>query len=72
MVVVVEEHLPNGGLFSAVLEINARNRVISNTFQLSLPNSYATNYGTQKEHWLKSDLDGTSIANYLMSLNSTK
>jgi transketolase C-terminal domain/subunit len=72
MVVVVEEHLPNGGLFSAVLEINARNRVNSNTFQLSLPNSYATNYGTQKEHWLKSGLDGASIANFLISLNSTK
>ena len=72
MLVVVEEHLPNGGLFSAVLEINARNRVNSNTFQISLPNSYATNYGTQKEHWLKSGLNGASISNFLMSLNSTK
>jgi transketolase len=70
-ILVIEEHLPNGGLFSMILEIIVRAGLCPKISQLSLPNEYASNYGTQREHLIKAGLDGASISNYIIS-NFTK
>ena len=70
-ILVIEEHLPNGGLFSMILEIIVRAGLCPKISQLSLPNEYASNYGTQREHLVKAGLDGASISNYIIS-NFTK
>jgi transketolase len=64
---IIEEHLPNGGLFTTVVEILARHNIVKNVFQLSLANQYATKYGSQKEHWEKAGLDSKSIIKSIKS-----
>lgn len=64
---IIEEHLPNGGLFTTVVEILARQNIFKNLYQLSLPNQYATKYGSQKEHWEKAGLDSKSIIKSIKS-----
>lgn len=66
--IVVEEHLPVGGLFSSIADIIVKNNLNVKVHQLCLPNSYAVNYGTQKEHWRKAGLDSKSIAKYVVSI----
>jgi transketolase len=65
IIFTVEEHLPNGGLFSAISEVIVRNHLTTRVYQLSLPNSYAEKYGTQKEHWKMAGLDGSAIAEFI-------
>jgi transketolase len=62
---VVEEHLPSGGLFSIVAENFLRTNTKSRVFHLSLPNEYASNYGNQKEHWGKAGIDSKSISDFI-------
>lgn len=62
---IVEEHLPSGGLFTAISEIIIRHHLTTRVYQLSLPNAYAEKYGTQKEHWKMAGLDGVSVAEFI-------
>jgi transketolase len=50
-VIVVEEHLPTGGLFTAVVEANARAGRSMRVFHASLPSAFAQRYGSQRDHW---------------------
>tara|TARA_Y200000002_G_scaffold375016_1_gene376635 strand:+ start:426 stop:1352 length:927 start_codon:yes stop_codon:yes gene_type:complete len=61
-VLVVEEHLPNGGLWTSVIESLMRRGVHRAIAQISLPAGYAQTYGSQRDHWVASGLDGPSIA----------
>ena len=66
--VVVEEHLPHGGLSTAIAEIMAPVNCNARLRSLTLPNQYASNYGSQREHQVASKLtsDGIveSVQNY--------
>jgi transketolase len=66
--VVIEEHLPNGGLFSSVAEVLVRNNLYPNTYQISLKNKYSENYGNQLEHWRQSGLDSRGIYKFILDL----
>lgn len=48
---VVEEHLPDGGLWTAVVEAMMRAGSQHAIHQVSLPAGYARRYGSQADHW---------------------
>ncbi len=58
---VVEEHIPSGGLTSAVADVLSEIGFPSPLHRLTLPHEYATNYGSQAEHWRLHDLDAEGI-----------
>ena len=66
--VVVEEHLPHGGLTTAIAEIMAPVNCKARLRSATLPNRYASKYGSQREHQIASNLtsDGIveSVKNY--------
>jgi transketolase len=64
-ILIVEEHLPTGGLFTAVAEIAVKDNLSPKILHASLPNEYASKYGTQFEHWVAAGLDSQSIARML-------
>jgi transketolase len=59
--VVVEEHLPHGGLSTAIAEIMASVNCKARLRSLSLPNRYASKYGSQREHQVVSKLTSDGI-----------
>ena len=59
--VVVEEHLPHGGLSTAIAEIMAPMNCKARLRSLSLPNQYASKYGSQREHQVVSKLTSDGI-----------
>lgn len=61
-VIVTEEHLPTGGLFTAVVEANARAARAMRVFQASLPSAFAQRYGSQRDHWHLHGLTSTGLA----------
>ena len=66
--IVVEEHLPHGGLTTAIAEIMAPVNCKARLRSATLPNRYASKYGSQREHQIASNLtsDGIveSVKNY--------
>ncbi len=58
---VVEEHIPSGGLASAVADVLSEIGFPTPLHRLTLPNEYATNYGSQAEHWHLHGLDAEGI-----------
>ena len=58
---VVEEHIPRGGLSSRVAETVAERRLDVLTHKLTLGNSFAHAYGSQQEHWGHQHLDASGI-----------
>lgn len=64
-VFVVEEHLPEGGLWTTIVETAMRLDVHPRILQVSLPREYAQNYGTQAEHWKACGLDASSLARFI-------
>ncbi len=62
VLLVVEEHLPTGGLTTAVSEIVASRVSMARVSSLSLPNAYASTYGSQQEHLEQSGLTSFGIA----------
>ena len=65
---VVEDHLPNSGMFSVICEINARKRLNKNVFSLA-PNEYTLDVGGSPDYFHKKykiDTNGIlqSISNF--------
>ena len=60
--IVVEEHLPSGGLATAVSDAVAGEFGLGRVVRMTLPPAYATAYGSQREHWMKAGLTPTNIA----------
>lgn len=58
---VVEEHIPQGGLTTAVANVLSEIGFSSPLHRLTLPPAYATKYGAQAEHWRMHDLDSEGI-----------
>lgn len=67
---VVEEHIPTGGLGSAVAEVIAAYSPRSRLSHIHLPARYATNYGSQRDHWAAEGLTASGIADRVLSLVS--
>jgi transketolase len=63
LVVTVEEHIPTGGLGTAVAELMAEHPGQGGTRlrRLSLPHAYAHEYGSQSDHWAANGLDAEGI-----------
>lgn len=59
---VVEEHLPSGGLWTAIVEAAARNGSSGNIHQASLPEGFASAYGSQIQHWDRAGLSQDRLA----------
>jgi transketolase len=68
VLVTVEEHLPTGGLGTAVAEIVAGSSQQVVFSRMSLPGHYATKYGSQSDHWHSAGLDAAGIASRVRSL----
>lgn len=65
---VVEEHIPQGGLSAAVANVLSEIGFSSLLHRLTLPNAYATNYGAQAEHWQMHGLDAEGIRQKISEL----
>ena len=61
---VVEEHLPEGGLWTSLVEVAARNAIRCHVHHASLPRSYASNYGSQYDHWDACGLSSRCLAQH--------
>ena len=61
VVVIVEEHVPTGGLTTAVSEIIATRVERARVVRLSLPATYASAYGSQQEHLVNHGLTAPGI-----------
>lgn len=65
---IVEEHISTGGLFTAVVEANARRGDVPRVLQISLPRGFAQNYGSQRDHWHRHGLTADGIASHIQNL----
>ena len=61
-VLVVEEHVPSGGLWTALVEVTMRNQISTSISQRALPSTYASSYGSQSDHWGLARLNAHGIA----------
>jgi len=69
----VEEHVPRGGLFTQLLhELVQLHKTTENVYQISLPSTFASNYGSQEDHLALNGLTGPQIANQLKYLLAQK
>ncbi len=68
VLLVVEEHLPTGGLTTAVSEIVATGVGQARVMRLGLPPMYASAYGSQREHWESHGLTSTGIASSITQI----
>jgi transketolase len=64
--VVVEEHLPSGGLASAIADVVASGDGRSRVVRLTLPAAYANGYGAQRDHWESAGLTAPAIAKAIL------
>lgn len=65
---VVEEHLPSGGLASAVADVLAERGSSARLHRATLPARYADRYGSQQEHWSLHGIDAAGITARVRSL----
>lgn len=68
VLLVVEEHIPTGGLGSAVAEVIAAHTSRARLSHIHLPARYATNYGSQRDHWDAEGLTASGISERVLSL----
>jgi transketolase len=67
-VIVAEEHIPQGGLFSRILHIaHSENLETRKMVHSSLPFKYLHNYGSQKEHFRAHNLDAVGLVSIAMT-----
>jgi transketolase len=59
--VVVEEHIPNGGLASAIADVLIDEGLRTNFRRITLPANYSENYGTQRDHWAMHSMDARGL-----------
>lgn len=51
-IIVVEEHIPRGGLFTQLLhDFQTKKIEVGKLDQISLTNKFSHNYGSQEDHW---------------------
>ena len=67
-ILVVEEHLPNGGLWTSIVEAAMRAGVNRHVNQASLPNGFAQKYGSQLDHWEACGLSSEGLAGRIIAL----
>ena len=68
VVLVVEEHIPSGGLWTRVVELLNRRDLPRVIHQASLPNRYAESYGSQRDHWQAANLTSEAITERIAQL----
>ena len=66
--VVIEEHIPQGGLSSAVANLLAKTGFLPPLTCITLPNSYSSKYGSQTDHWGLHGMDAEGIASTILEL----
>jgi transketolase len=68
VILIAEEHVPNGGLWTSVVELLARSGSCKRIFHACLPSGYAQTYGTQRDHLNSSGLHSSSLADSIITL----
>jgi transketolase len=73
IIIVAEEHIPRGGLFTQLLTEFYKNKISSkNIAHFSLPENFSHNYGSQLEHFSSNSLTGIDMADYVKNVLSTR
>jgi deoxyxylulose-5-phosphate synthase len=69
IIIVAEEHIPRGGLFTQLLiEFYRKKLSTKNITHFSLPENFSHNYGSQLDHFSSNSLTGTEIADYVINV----
>ena len=69
VMIVAEEHIPRGGLFTQLLIEFYRNKLSTkNIVHFSLPENFTHNYGSQLDHFSSNSLTGTDMADYVRNV----
>ena len=69
MIIVAEEHIPRGGLFTQLLTEFYRNKISSkNIAHFSLPENFSHSYGSQLDHFSSNSLTGIDMADYVKNV----
>jgi deoxyxylulose-5-phosphate synthase len=69
IIIVAEEHIPRGGLFTQLLIEFYRNKLSTKSItHFSLPENFSHNYGSQLDHFSSNSLTGTGIADYVINV----
>lgn len=66
--IVVEEHVPHGGLSAAIANVLSEIGFSSPLHRLTLPPTFAAKYGTQAEHWRMHGLDAAGIRQKVLEI----
>jgi transketolase len=67
LILVAEEHIPRGGLFTQILEsMHANGISILNLRNLALPFSFIHKYGSQNEHLIEYKLDSNGMYTFIV------
>jgi transketolase len=73
IIIVAEEHIPRGGLFTQLLTEFYKNKIPSkNIAHFSLPENFSHNYGSQLEHFSSNSLTGIDMADYVKNVLPTR
>lgn len=68
-ILVAEEHIPTGGLFTNLLHLFNKSKLDSRPlYQISLPFKYSHNYGSQADHLAVNGLDAAGISSRLSEI----
>lgn len=72
-ILVVEEHIPVGGLFTNLLHLFNKEKFDSRPLnQISLPFKFSHNYGSQADHINANELDAVGISSRLIQIIGAK
>jgi len=73
IIIVTEEHIPRGGLFTQVLTEFYRHQLSTkNLIHSSLPANFSHNYGSQIDHFIMNSLTGSAIAESVINIMPTR
>lgn len=72
-IIVVEEHIPRGGLFTQLLhKFHQVNLEIEKINQISLPHKFSHNYGSQDDHFKHNSITAQDIKRIIEDRDSSK
>lgn len=66
--VVAEEHIPIGGLWSAIADLSVSSGILRHIDRIGLPLEFSKRYGSQRDHWEVHNLTGSGMSRAVLEI----